>query len=161
MAGKFIVFEGLDGSGITTQSTLLRNFLINKGKSAILTKEPTDGLVGGILKSALKKEWKTDPMTLQLLFTADRKHHLTKEIEQAIRMNKIVICDRYILSTLAFGELDISVEILKQLNINFRKPNMTIILDTQPRICMERIKKARPHVELFEEEHKLINIRNN
>jgi dTMP kinase len=161
MPGKFIVFEGIDGSGITTQATLLRNYLISKNKDALLTKEPTDGLVGGIIKSALRKEWNTDPLTLQTLFAADRSHHLKTEIEPALKRGKAVICDRYILSSLVFGSLGVSVGILKQLNAEFRRPNMTFIVDTHPRICMERMKKARHHVELFEEEQKLEQVRRN
>src|SRR3989338_8800687 len=103
MVGRLIVFEGLDGSGISTQAAMLRNHLVGKGKDVILTKEPTDGLVGGIIKSCLRKEWKTDPLTLQILFAADRSHHLPGEIEPALKKNKTVICDRSILSSLAFG----------------------------------------------------------
>ena len=161
MAGKFIVFEGLDGAGITTQATLLRNFFLSKDKDAILTKEPTDGLIGGIIKACLRKEWKTDPLTLQMLFAADRAHHLSTEIEPAIKKNKIVICDRYILSSLVFGALNTSLEVLKQLNAHFMKPHITIVVDTNPKICLDRMKKARHHVELFEEEHKLVQIRHN
>jgi len=159
MRGKLIVFEGLDGSGITTQSTLLRNYLIEKGKDTLLTKEPTDGLIGGIIKSALRKEWCTDPYTLQMLFAADRSHHLESEIEPALKKGRAVICDRYILSSLVYGSLQVSLEGLKQLNTNFLKPNLTIFVDTQPKICVERMRKARHHIELFEEEHKLEQIR--
>lgn len=161
MLGKFIVFEGLDGSGITTQATLLRNHFTQKNKDAVLTKEPTDGLLGGIIKSALREEWKTNPLTLQIMFAADRSHHLVSEIEPALKKGKIVICDRYILSSLVFGGLQVSLPLLKQMNANFMKPHMTIFVDTQPRVCMERMKKARHHVELFEEEHKLELIRKN
>lgn len=161
MAGKLIVFEGLDGSGITTQATLLRNYFISKGKDTLLTKEPTEGLIGGLIKSCLRKEWSTYPLTLQMLFAADRAHHLNSEIEPSMKKGKIVICDRYILSSYAFGSLDVSPAVLKQLNAYFRKPHITILIDTQPKICMERMRKARPHVELFEEEHKLEQIRRN
>ena len=89
MTGKLIVFEGLDGSGITTQATLLRNYFLGKDKDAILTKEPTDGLIGGIIKACLRKEWKTDSLTLQMLFAADRAHHLSTEIEPAIKKKAI------------------------------------------------------------------------
>lgn len=161
MPGKFLVMEGLDGSGITTQATLLRNYFISKGKDAALTKEPTEGLIGGLIKSCLRKEWNTYPLVLQMLFAADRGHHLSSEIEPALKKGKIVICDRYILSSFAFGSLDVPLPILKQLNTYFRKPHLSIFIDTQPKICMERMKKARPHVELFEEEHKLEQIRRN
>ncbi len=161
MPGKFIVFEGLDGSGITTQATLLRNHFINKGKEALMTKEPTNGLIGGVIKALLKKEWRSTPLTMQMLFAADRSHHINTEIEPSLKKGKMVICDRYILSSLAFGSLDVSLEILKQLNAYFRKPNATIFLDTQPKICIERMKMSRPHVEIFEEEHKLEQVRKN
>ena len=161
MAGRFIVFEGLDGAGITTQATLLRNYLISKNKDAVLTKEPSDGLIGGMIKSSLRREWNTDPLTLQMLFAADRSHHLKTEIEPAMKRGKTIICDRYIMSSLMFGSLAVSVGILKQLNAEFRRPNMTFIIDTHPRICIERMKKARHHVELFEEEQKLEQIRRN
>lgn len=161
MPGKFVVFEGLDGAGITTQATLLRNYLISKNKDAILTKEPTDGLIGGMIKATLRKEWNTDSLTLQMLFAADRSHHLRSEIEPALKKGKTVICDRYILSSLMFGSLSVSVGILKQLNAEFRKPNLTFIVDTHPRICIDRMRKARHHIELFEEEQKLEQIRRN
>lgn len=161
MPGRFVVMEGLDGAGITTQATLLRNYLLKEGTDAVLTKEPTDGLIGGVIKASLRNEWKTDPLTLQMLFAADRSHHLRTEIEPALKRGKTVICDRYILSSLVFGSLGTSVATLKQLNSEFKRPHMTFIIDTHPNICMERMKKARHHVELFEEEQKLNQIRQN
>src|SRR3989338_771962 len=161
MVGKLYVFEGLDGEGIKTKATLLRNHFLNKEKDAILTKEPTDGLVGGIIKACLRGEWKTNPLTLQMLFAADRAHHLNTEIEPAMKKNKIVICDRYVLSSLVFGALNTNLDILKQINSHFMKPHITIVIDTNPKICLERMKKARHHVELFEEEQKLVQIRQN
>lgn len=161
MVGKFYVLEGLDGSGLTTQATLLRNYFLSKDKDVLLTKEPTDGLIGGIIKACLRGEWKTNPLTLQMLFAADRAHHLIAEIEPALKKNKIVICDRYILSSLVYGALNTSLDILKQLNAHFMKPHLTVVVDTNPKICLERMKKARHHIELFEEEHKLVQIRHN
>lgn len=159
MRGKLIVMEGLDGSGITTQAVLLRNYLESSGSTAVLTKEPTDGLIGGLIKSCLRKEWKTSPLTLQLLFTADRTHHLTTEMEPALKKGHNVVSDRYVLSSLAFGALDLPQSLLKQLNSDFRKPHVTFIIDTQPALCLERIKKSRHHIELYEEEQKFQVIR--
>lgn len=161
MVGRLVAIEGLDGAGLTTTATLLRNYLMSKGKDVLLTKEPTDGLIGGIIKACLRKEWKADPLTLQMLFAADRAHHLVTEIEPALKKNKVVICDRYILSSLVFGALNTSLDVLKQLNAHFMKPHLTIVIDTNPKLCIERMKKARHHVELFEEEHKLVQIRQN
>ena len=155
MRGKFISIDGLDGAGLTTQATLLRNWLTSKGSDTILTKEPTDGLIGGLIKSSLRREWKTSPLALQMLFAADRAHHLATEIEPALKKSRNVVSDRYILSNIAYGSVDIPQAILQQLNANFRKPHVTFIIDTQPAVCMDRIKKSRHHVELFEDEQKL------
>lgn len=152
MRGKLIAIEGLDGAGLTTQATLLRNWLISRGNDTVLTKEPTDGLIGGLIKSCLRKEWKTSPLALQMLFAADRAHHLSTEIEPALKKSKNVVSDRYILSNITYGSVDIPQALLMQLNANFRKPHVTFIIDTQPAVCLDRIKKSRHHVELFEDE---------
>lgn len=154
----FIAFEGLDGSGLSTQAGILRNYLLDKGISVVLTKEETDGLIGGLIKSCLKKEWKTDPLTVQMLFVADRNHHLKSVIEPALRDSKFVITDRYVLSTLAFGGMDLDVEFLKTLNSKFRPPDHTFIIDVPPDICLDRIRRGRFSVELFEEKKKLEKI---
>ena len=103
--GMFIVIEGLDGAGLSTQAGLLNDYFLKKSKNVLLTKEPTNGLIGGLIKAGLKNEWKTDNITLQTLYSADRAHHLATEIEPALKKNIIVICDRYVLSTLAFGKI--------------------------------------------------------
>ena len=156
-----IAIEGLDGSGLSTQSNLLRDFLIKKGYQVILTKEQTDNAIGGLIKSILKKEFAVSPLGLQLLFAADRAHHLASEIEPALKQNKIVISDRYIFSSLAFGSPEVDLEFLKQINSKFRKPDITFIIDTKPETCLERIKKTRFHLELHEEKEKLEQTRKN
>jgi dTMP kinase len=161
MAGLLIAFDGLDGSGLSTQANLLRNYLADKGVPVILTKEQTDGSIGGLIKSSLRDEWKTSPLALQLLFAADRAHHLASEVEPALKQGKTVICDRYILSSLAFGSLNINMEFMKEMNSKFRKPDLTFIIDTDPKECLERIRRSRFHVELFEDEKKLTEIRKN
>lgn len=161
MAGLLIAFDGLDGSGLSTQANLLRNYLADKGVPVILTKEQTDGSIGGLIKSSLRDEWKTSPLALQLLFAADRAHHLASEVEPALKQGKTVICDRYILSSLAFGSLNIDMKFMKELNSKFRTPDLTFIIDTEPKECLRRIKGSRFHVELFEDEKKLTEIRKN
>jgi len=156
-----IAIEGLDGSGLSTQSNLLRDFLIKKGYQVILTKEQTDNAIGGLIKSILKKEFDVSPLGLQLLFAADRAHHLASEIDPALMQDKIVISDRYILSSLAFGSPGVDLEFLKQINSKFRKPDITFIIDTKPETCLERIKKTRFHLELHEEKEKLEQTRKN
>ncbi len=161
MTGKFIVFEGLDGSGLSTQSQMLKDYLMKKGKNVVLTKEQTTGMIGGLIKSSLKKEWRTSPLALQLLFAADRAHHLKADIEPAIKENKIVICDRYIFSTLAFGSIGVDMKFLKLINSKFKKPDITFIIDTPPSVCLNRIAKSRFGLELFERKKELEEVRKN
>ena len=127
MASKkrfLIVIEGLDGAGLSTQAALLARYLRDKDEEVILTKEPTTSSIGNLIKAALKHEWNPSPLALQLLFAADRAHHLQNEIEPALRENKIVISDRYILSSLAFGSIDVDQEFLKRGNSTFIKPDL-------------------------------------
>lgn len=94
--GKFIVFEGLDGSGQSTQSGLLRDFLIKKGYKVLLTKEPTlNSKFGKKIKRVLNKKERVSAKKLQELFTQDRKEHLEKTIIPALKKGEIVISDRY------------------------------------------------------------------
>lgn len=159
--GILIVIEGLDGAGLSTQAALLAKYLSEKNKKVILTKEPTSSPIGNLIKSALNRKPELSLLTLQLLFAADRAEHLEKEIEPALSANKIVISDRYILSSLAFGSVDNDLEFLKQINSTFRKPDLTFIIDTPPGVCLERIIKARDNLELFEVEQKLEKVREN
>ena len=108
--GKFIVFEGIDGAGKTTQSELLFDFLRQKKQKAILehqgvhlTQEPTTNLIGGLIRSQLTHDWKSGPECLQLLFAADRMYHLAKEILPCLQKGMTVISDRYLYSSIAFG----------------------------------------------------------
>ena len=161
MTGKFIVFEGLDGSGLSTQAMMLKEYLLKKREKVVLTKEQTDNFIGGLIKSALKEHIKTSPLTLQLMFIADRSQHLDSEIEPALKEGKIIISDRYIFSTLAFGSLDVNMEFLKTINSKFREPDLTFIIDCPPKVCLERISKERFHAELFEEKNRLEKVRKN
>jgi len=155
MEGKFIVFEGLDGSGSSTQIELLYDYLKKKGKKIHSTKEPTKNFIGVLIRQQLRKEWKSGQECLQLLFAADRAHHLEIEVLPLIREGVIVISDRYLFSTLAYGSLDLDFKWLKNINSSFKLPDLTIILKVPAEVCMERMKRSRPQLELFEEEEKL------
>lgn len=156
MAGKFIVFEGLDGSGSSTQAKKLSSYLNSKGKKSFVTKEPTNNLIGGLIRGQLTHNWKTSQVCFQLLFSADRAHHLEIEIEPALKQSNIVISDRYYYSTFAFGPVDgPDMAWLEQINSKFRKPDLTILLKVSPEMCVERIKESRFDVEFFEKAEKL------
>ena len=157
----FIVFEGLDGAGNSTQSMLLAEFLKGRGKDVLLTKEPTENPIGKIIRDVLQKKMKTSPVALQILFTADRGHHLHSEIEPALEQGKVVISDRYMFSTMAFGGLGADMEFLKHINSKFRVPDITFIIDVPPEVAIKRISSRQGDVELFEEAEKLEKTRKN
>lgn len=156
--GKFIVFEGIDGSGKSTQAGLLFHYLKERKKRVHSTSEPTQYLIGGLIKSWLAKDWQSTPDCLQLLFAADRAYHLDKEIIPLLKKGVTVVCDRYSLSTLAYGALELDLDWLITLNQNFIAPDVTFLLNTPPKICLERMQKERFFLNLFEEEKKLKKI---
>jgi len=159
--GLFIVVEGLDGSGSTTQCRMLKNFLDIKGIKSIVTKEPTNNLIGGLIRGVLTGDWQINPEGLQLLFSADRAHHLEKEIVPALGRGVTVICDRYMFSTLAFGAVDCGMEWLKVLNQKFLQPDIAFFLEVKPEECIRRISAGRDKFELFENKEKLQKVLTN
>lgn len=167
--GKLIVLEGLDGSGQSTQAGKLFDFLnlpdqkLKFGHTGVhLTKEPTSNLIGGLIRSQLSHEWKSSQECLQLLFSADRAHHLEKEIIPLLKRGVTIISDRYFFSTIAYGSLDIKDRNwLLNLNKNFILPDITILLRVSPKICVERIKKSRFEITLFEKEEVLRRVWDN
>ncbi|MCX6808981.1 MAG: dTMP kinase, partial [Candidatus Berkelbacteria bacterium] len=92
---------------------------------------------------------------LQLLFAADRAHHLSREIIPSLEKGKIIISDRYFFSTVAFGSIDLDYEWLLALNEQFVQPDITFLLKVPPKECIRRISKSRNDFELFEQEKKL------
>lgn len=158
-SGLFIVFEGLDGSGASNQAALLAGILAQEGYRTYLTREPSNSLIGGLIRGELTKEWQTSSLCLQLLFAADRDQHLTREIIPQLEAGKIVICDRYILSSVAYGSLDTGdIDWLKNINERFPQPNITFLIKVRPKICALRMKETRFELELYKEETKLAKI---
>lgn len=153
--GKFIAFEALDGSGASTQISLLAKYLSEKGLRVHVTKEPTNNIIGGLIRGQLTKDWKTSQTCLQLLFAADRAHHLERDILPALQTGAVVITDRYCFSTMAFGGIDIDIEWLKKINEQFLLPDLVILLKVAPEECIARIKRSRMGLELFEDVEKL------
>ena len=154
---KFIVFEGLDGSGQSTQAALLKKFLIKKKIKVVLTKEPTlDSRAGKKIKKILAEEIKTKPALLQQLFAEDRKWHLEKVIKPALKNNKWVISDRYFFSSFAYGKAQgLALKWLIEINKDFLYPDLIFFLNVRPIICLKRIEKRGIDKTLFEKKEKL------
>ena len=155
--GKFIVFEGLDGVGKSTQAELLKNFLIGQGYLVVLTKEPTlDSESGQKAREVLNKNTQVSPMYLQELFVQDRKEHLENLIIPALKEGKMAISDRYFFSTFAYGTADgLDLEWLIKINNEFLLPDLTFFLKVSPEICIQRIEEGGRAKTLFEKREKL------
>jgi len=158
--GKFIVFEGLDGSGQSTQASLLKDFLIKEKIDVVLTKEPTlTSSAGQKIKEILDEKSTISPEQLQLLFTEDRREHLEKVIIPALKMGQYVISDRYFFSTFAYGTAEgLDLEWLIKINNDFLLPDLTFLLKVRPEICLERIQKRGLGIKLFEKKEKLSRV---
>jgi len=138
--GFFIVFEGVDGSGKTTQIEMLRDFFEGKGYKVNLTKEPTEGLIGNLIWEYMKsKDRSLAPETEALLFAADRLEH-GKWIRETLENGEIVISDRYLHSSLAYqGAAGVELDLIRSLNRRAFKPDMVILLDINPDSSLERV----------------------
>ena len=146
--GKFIVFEGIDGSGKTTQVARLAQKMQAAGIPIHTTFEPTNGPVGAILRQYLQKRVSFDPRVLPYLYAADRGDHLYNDksgIELALERGIHVVCDRYILSSFAYQVPEHSFELVDYLNRSFRKPDLTIFLRRSPESGLSEKRKQSAH----------------
>lgn len=155
--GKFIVFEGLDGSGQSTQAGLLKDFLLEKGYEVILTKEPTiDSEAGRKIRKVLDKKLDISSKKLQELFAQDRKEHLENTIIPALKQGRIVISDRYFFSSFSYGAANgLDLEWLIEINNLFLLPNIIFLLEVKPETCIGRIEGRGLEKTLFEKKEKL------
>ncbi|MGI5902032.1 MAG: dTMP kinase [Desulfitobacteriia bacterium] len=155
--GKFIVFEGIDGSGLSTQAQLLKNYLLGKvGDKTILAKEPSEGPIGMVIRQFLSGRM-TGPLgeSLALLFAADRLDHNQNKIIPSIEQGNFVICDRYLWSSLAYQGIENDMEWIKEINRYALKPDLTIFIKVRPEVSLKRIAHSRHQTELFEKKETL------
>ncbi len=160
--GRFIVFEGIDGAGKSTQAHLLIQWLRRQGIKAVYASNPSRFPIGHFIREHLSGNFKTSPESLQILFTADRAYQLEKLVIPSLRKGIWVIGDRYILSTLAYGGLDIKdVSWLRELNRKCLEPDLTVLLRISPKEAMRRIHRERSSKEIFEKRQKIVAVEKN
>ena len=158
--GKFIAVEGTDGSGISTQAGLLRDWMFQQELQVLLTKEPTTGPIGMVIRQALTKriEFASEEI-MALLFAADRLDHQFNEIDEHLNESVHVISDRYYLSSLAYQSESQPMDWIRQLNAQARNPDIVLYLDVPPRIVEKRMVRKRWGLELYEDTANLLKVR--
>jgi dTMP kinase len=157
--GVFICIEGLDGSGKTTQAVLLTERLY-KSHNAIYTTEPSHGKTGTFIRECCLYEEKRLPTAAEaLLFAADRIEHVENEIKPALAEGKLVICDRYIYSSLAYqGSAGLSLDWIKTINSHALQPDFGIFIDVSPERVLERLQRKKSVMETLETQQKVREI---
>ncbi len=150
----FIVFEGLDGAGTTTQARLLCKSLADTGHAVDQTCEPTDHAIGRLVRKVLAGEERITPKALAMLYAADRDDHLYGEggIIEKLTTLDYVISDRYLFSSEAYQSIGSPYEEVAELNCRFPMPEYLIYIDTPVEHCMKRIAENRSSRDIFEYE---------
>jgi dTMP kinase len=153
----FIAFEGIDGSGKSTQVKLLAEYLTQKGHKVYTTFEPTDSRIGVMIRDIFNHRMEGDQRVIAALFAADRLNHLlnsTDGILKKLSEGYTVITDRYYFSSYAYHSVhNIDMEWVIQANAlsaDLLRPDLNIYIDISPEVSMERLKKGRHTFEMYE-----------
>lgn len=159
--GVLIVFEGIDGSGKSTQAKLLQRKLKQKGFDVVCFQEPSKSKWGREIKKKALLSDSLSPEEELELFLRDRRENVEKNLKPALDKKKVVILDRYYYSTISYqGARGINPEKIKSINEQFApKADLVFILDIDPKIGLERIKDRKQKERLFEREDYLIKVR--
>ncbi len=163
--GKFIVFEGIDGSGKSTQIKMLAKAFEKREMAFCETLEPTYGIAGEVLHEILSGKKKADPKVTAALFVADRLDHLTNPengVCKTLDEGKHVLCDRYYFSSYAYQSVEVPKEWVisaNRLAAETLRPDCTIFIDVAPEVAMERISRNRENIELYESLERLTAVR--
>lgn len=162
--GRFVVLEGIDGAGTTTQTARLVERLRRESKVKVVsTREPSDGPIGSLIRQVLTgrvvapegraPNW----ATMALLFAADRMDHVDVEILPCVQAGGVVVSDRYDASSLAYQSVSSgtggpgAVEWIRQLNRHAVRPDLTIVLDLSPEAAAARREARGEPAQLYEQ----------
>ncbi len=162
----FIAFEGIDGSGKSTQVRLLSDRLMQEGQKVYTTFEPTNSRIGTMIRDIFSHRMAADHRTIAGLFVADRLDHLLDADTGMLKMLEDgfnVISDRYYFSSYAYHGTHMSMDWVIDANAmsaDLLRPDMNIYIDVAPEVSMERIRQARESVEMYETLENLKAVRN-
>jgi dTMP kinase len=158
--GVFVVVEGIDGAGTTTQCRAYASYLEGQARSVHVTREPSDGPIGRLVRQILRKETaelsRGSAEMMALLFAADRIDHNLSEIDVALARGAVVLSDRYDLSSLAYqsaasdGRGSDTVDWIRGLNRHARRPDVTLVVDVPAELAKSRRAARGEAEELYE-----------
>ena len=162
-SGKFIVFEGIDGSGKSTLCDMLYNYYISKKFPAVKIFEPTDGRWGKEIRKMLRNESPPSIQDQMRLFLLDREEDAEKNIKPALMEGKTVIMDRYYYSNAAYqGAMGLSPDFIidKNIGLGFPEPDRIYLIDIDPEAAIQRImKRNKKRTDFFEKKNFLKKVR--
>ncbi len=161
---NFIVIEGLDGAGTTTQKKEIEADLNKTGLKTYTTHEPTDNPIGKVVRAVLRSEFSTTPEALAYLYTSDRHDHLYNNeygLIKHIEKGEVVISDRYIFSSIAYQSVECNPDFVRMINSTFPYPRIVIFVDTPVSACLSRIETRGEEKELFDKSEFLEKVRAN
>lgn len=164
----FIVFEGIDSSGKTTQAELLKNYFVTTEQQVVISPEPSNGIIGNLIRQALKQRIifceDRDLFNEQMayLFAADRHDHLYNDVDGVFKLienNYHVISTRYYFSSLAYnGDNAEQLDLIRKLNARFPNPDLTVYIDIPVEVSLARLQE-RSVREIYETKAKLTKVR--
>lgn len=151
--GFVITLEGIDGAGTTTQADLLVQKLEGLGIENIRTQEPSNGLIGQIVRASLRQTEEAeciDAAGLALLFAADRLEHLERVVKPALKRGAVVVTDRSVLSSLAYQGMELDESWVAAINAQAPMPHIFIWIDVPAEVSMARIDRRDGVLERYE-----------
>lgn len=163
--GSFFAFEGIDGSGKSTQIRNFAKYLKDSGRRCYETREPTDSPIGSLIHQIMTGRVLADNRAIASLFAADRVDHLLNKTDGICRLideGVTVITDRYYFSSYAYHSIDMDMDWVinaNSISAEILRPTVTIFLDVPVETALERISRDRFHTELFEKEDRLRKVR--
>jgi len=160
LPGRLIVFEGIDGTGKSTQILLLGEYLRRQGHEVLITREPTDGQYGRKIRSLYIDRKQVSRQEELELFLADRREHCEIELLPGLSAGKIVLCDRYFLSTVAYqGANGFDPATILEQNAFAPDPDLALIFEVSIATSLKRITQGRgEQLNDFEQEESLTRV---
>jgi len=161
----FIVFEGIDGSGKSTQIKPLASKLEEHGFKVYTTAEPTNSRIGLMIRDIFKHKMEADHRTIAALYAADRLEHVLNKTDGILKKldeGYTVICDRYYFSSYAYHGTHMSMDWVIEANslcADLLRPDLNIFIDVPPEVCMQRLSQNRNTIELYENLDNLNKVR--